>query len=63
MSDRSRSDADCSVIRPVVVLLVIIVIVRLTPHVLQLAWAVVPNILMMVIIVGSVHGMVKRLLG
>ena len=63
MSDHSSFDLGSVAALLVVLVVMIAVLIHLIPALLQMAWQVLPRILMLWLIVAVLRSMVKKLLG
>lgn len=63
MSDDSSFDLDSAAAMLVIIVVMLAVSIRLVPALLQLAWQVLPGILVLWLIVAVLRGMVKKLVG
>jgi hypothetical protein len=63
MSDHSSFDLGSVAALLVVLVVMIAVLIHLIPALLQMAWQVLPGILMLWLIVAVLRSMVKKLLG
>lgn len=63
MVDRPSIDLVSAAAMAVVIVVMLAVIVRLAPALLQMAWQLLPGILLLWLIVAVLRNMVKKLLG
>lgn len=63
MSDDSSFDLSSAAAMLVVIAMLLAIIIRLIPDLLQIAWQVLPGILVLWLIVVVLRSMVKTLLG
>ena len=63
MSDDSSFDLGSAAAMLVVIVVMLAIIIRVIPALLQMAWQVLPGILVLWLIVAVLRGMVKKLLG
>ena len=63
MSDQSSFDLSSAAAMLVVIVVMFAIIIRLIPALLQMAWQVLPGILVLWLIVAVLRAMVKKLLG
>lgn len=63
MSDHSSFDLRSAAAMLVVIVVMLAVIIHLIPALLQMAWQVLPGILLLWLIVAALRSMVERLLG
>ncbi len=63
MSDRPSIDLVSAAAMSVVVVVMLAVIVRLAPALLQMAWQLLPGVLLLWLIVAVLRSVVKKLLG
>ena len=63
MSNQSSFDLSSAAAMLVVIVVMFAIIIRLIPALLQMAWQVLPGILVLWLIVAVLRAMVKKLLG
>jgi hypothetical protein len=63
MSDQSSFDLSSAAAMLVVVVVMLAIFIRFIPALLQMAWQVLPGILVLWLIAAVLRGMVKKLLG
>jgi hypothetical protein len=63
MSDDSSFDLSSAAAMLVVIAVLLAIIIRLIPDLLQIAWQVLPGVLVLWLVVAILRGMVKKLLG
>lgn len=63
MADRPSIDLASAAAMAVVIVVMLAVIVRLAPALLQMAWQLLPGVLVLWLIVAVLRSMVKKLLG
>jgi hypothetical protein len=63
MNDNSGFDLNSLVVRLILAFVLIEATIRLIPVFLQAAWSVIPSVLILVLIIGALRGMARKLLG
>lgn len=63
MSDQSSFDLSSAAAMLVIVVVTLAIIIRLVPALVQMAWQVLPGILVLWMVVAVLRAMVKKLLG